>query len=39
MEIGSDFNLKLKEEKNLFFVSGRCAIKNILYNLIRNNEK
>jgi len=39
MEIGSDFNLKIKEEKNLFFVSGRCAIKNILNNLIRNNEK
>ena len=39
MEIGSDFNLKIKEEKNLFFVSGRCAIKNILNNLIKNNKK
>ena len=39
MEIGSDFTLKIKNEKNLFFVSGRCAIKYILNNLIKNNEK
>lgn len=40
MEIGSDFNINIKMENNLFFASGRIAIKNILNKLIKNkNDK
>lgn len=40
MEIGSDFNLNIKKENNLFFASGRIAIKNILDKFIKNkNDK
>jgi hypothetical protein len=39
IEIGSDFNLKIKEETNLFFASGRIAIKSILNEVININEK
>ena len=38
MEIGSDFNLNIKKENNLFFVSGRIAINNILNSVIKNKN-
>jgi len=39
MEYGSVYDLKILKEKNLFFLSGRTGIKNILKNLLKTNDK
>ena len=40
MEIGSDYNLNIKFNKNkLFYFSGRIAITEILHKINKNNEK
>lgn len=39
MEYGSTFNINMKKDKDLFYVSGRVGIKNILNNVLKNNDK
>jgi len=40
MEIGSDYNLNIKfDSNNLFYATGRIAIKKILKKINKNNEK
>jgi hypothetical protein len=39
MEYGSVYNLHLIKEKNLFFLSGRIALKTILNNILNQDDK
>lgn len=39
MEYGSVYNTRIIKEKNLFFMSGRIAIKNILKNILNPSDK